>query len=304
MKIRNIPYGYQYKNGSIAIQEKETETVKQIFNEYLNGQSLLKIADKLNDEHIEYMPGVYGWNKSRIRRLIEDERYIGAKGYPPIIDENTRKSLIRIKSEKNTQKHIDRKSDIFNLDVPVICPKCNCNMYRRHDSCRKMKDWWCCENCKTIVNIADGDFIRRITDLLNAVIINPNIIQLSDTQSEIKASTDVIRIENEINRELENIRFDKNILIKKMFECVSVKYGNIDSQKYISEKLKADFANASPLIHFSMELFSRTVKAIKLSTDGTVSIVLMNDQQIGKEHSDDANGDTASENCTHNTCTG
>lgn len=59
MKIRNIPYGYQYKNGSIAIQEKETETVKRIFTEYLNGLSLLKIAEHLNNEQIEYMRSAY-----------------------------------------------------------------------------------------------------------------------------------------------------------------------------------------------------------------------------------------------------
>lgn len=82
VKIRNIPYGYQYKNGSIAIQEKETETVKRIFTEYLNGLSLLKIAEHLNNEQIEYMLGVCGWNKSRIKRIIEDERYLGTSSYP------------------------------------------------------------------------------------------------------------------------------------------------------------------------------------------------------------------------------
>ena len=114
MKIRNIPYGYQYKNGSIAIQEKETETVKRIFTEYLNGLSLLKIAEHLNNEQIEYMLGVCGWNKSRIKRIIEDERYLGTSSYPPIIDEDMHKTLMLIKSEKNTQKHIDRKSDLWN----------------------------------------------------------------------------------------------------------------------------------------------------------------------------------------------
>lgn len=94
MKIRNLPYGYQYENGVITINQKETETVKEIFNEYLNGKSLLKIAERLNAEHIEYMPGVYGWNKSRIKRLIEDERYLGVKGYPPIIDEDMHNKLI------------------------------------------------------------------------------------------------------------------------------------------------------------------------------------------------------------------
>ena len=174
MKIRNIPYGYQYKNGSIAIQEKETETVKRIFTEYLNGLSLLKIAEHLNNEQIEYMLGVCGWNKSRIKRIIEDERYLGTSSYPPIIDEDMHKTLMLIKSEKNTQKHIDRKSDIFNLGVPILCPKCCSKMCRRHDSNRKCQDWWLCQNdnCKNIISISDNDLIYGITQCLNTVISN------------------------------------------------------------------------------------------------------------------------------------
>lgn len=293
MKIRNILYGYRYQNGTIVIHPEEIKVIKRIFNEYLSGRSLLQIADKLNGEHIEYMPVVYGWNKSRIKRLIEDERYLGAKGYPPIIDEDTHEKLIEIKSAKNTQKHIDRKSDIFNLGVPVVCPNCNGKMVRRHDVCRKAKDWWRCETCRTAINIDDSGLLSRITELLNTVIENPDLIKVSDVQTEINPCADVMRIQNEINRELEKTEFNKDMLIQNMLKCVSVKYRNIDSQKYISEKLKADFANASPLSAFSMDLFSRTVKTINLGINGTVSIVLMNDQQIGKEQSDDTNSGNA-----------
>ncbi len=305
MKIRNIPYGYQYKNGNIAIHEKETETVKQIFTEYLNGLSLLKIAEQLNNEHIEYMPGVCGWNKSRIKRIIEDERYLGTNGYPPIIDKDTHKTLMLIKSEKNTQKGTNRKADIFNLGVPILCPKCGSKMSRRHDSSRKCQDWWLCQNnnCKNIISISDNDLIYGITECLNTVISNPDIIEtITDVDKE--PSLDVRRLENEISMMLDSHSFDKNILRKKMLECVSLKYGNIDSQKYISKRLKTDFANASPLINFSMDLFSRTVKAITFSDDGAANIILINDQQIGKEQSDDTNSGNASEICTHNTCTG
>ncbi len=290
MKIRNIPYGYQYKNGSIAIHEKETETVKRIFTEYLNGLSLLKIAEQLNNEQIEYMPGVCGWNKSRIKRIIEDERYLGTNGYPPIIDDDTHKTLMQIKSEKNTQKGTDRKADIFNLGVPILCPKCGSKMCRRHDSKRKCQDWWLCQNnnCKNIISISDNDLIYGITECLNTVISNSDIIE-TVTDADKEPSLDVYRLENEIGRVLDSHSFNKNTLRKKMLECVSLKYRNIDSQKYISEKLKADFANASPLSAFSMDLFSRSVKAINLSRNGIVSIVLMNYQEIGKEQSDDTN---------------
>lgn len=290
MKIRNIPYGYQYKNGSIAIHEKETETVKRIFTEYLNGLSLLKIAEQLNNEQIEYMLGVCGWNKSRIKRIIEDERYLGTNGYPPIIDDDTHKTLMQIKSEKNTQKGTDRKADIFNLGVPILCPKCGSKMCRRHDSKRKCQDWWLCQNnnCKNIISISDNDLIYGITECLNTVISNSDIIE-TVTDADKEPSLDVYRLENEIGRVLDSHSFNKNTLRKKMLECVSLKYRNIDSQKYISEKLKADFANASPLSAFSMDLFSRSVKAINLNRNGIVSIVLMNYQEIGKEQSDDTN---------------
>ncbi len=305
MKIRNIPYGYQYKNGSIAIHEKETETVKRIFTEYLNGLSLLKIAEQLNNEQIEYMPGVCGWNKSKIKRIIEDERYLGTNGYPPIIDEDTHKTLIQIKSEKNTQKGTDRKADIFNLGVPILCPKCGSKMCRRHDSNRKCQDWWLCQNdnCKKTIGISDNDLIYGITECLNTIISNPDIIE-TVTAVDKESSLDVRRLENEIIRMLDSHGFDKSSLRKKMLECVSVKYRNIDSRKYISEKLKADFANASPLINFSMDLFNRTVKTITFSTDDAVSIILINDQQIGKEQSSNANSSYTTEISPCDSCTG
>lgn len=305
MKIRNIPYGYQYKNGSIAIQTEETETVTRIFTEYRNGLSLLKIAEQLNNEHIEYMPGVCGWNKSRIKRIIEDERYLGTNGYPPIIDEDMHKTLMLIKSEKNTQKGTDRKADIFNLGVPILCPKCGSKMCRRHDSNRKCPDWWLCQNdsCKNIISISDNDLIYGITECLNTVISNPDIIE-TVTDVDKEPSLDVYRLENEISRMLDSHGFDKKLLRKKMLERVSLKYKDIDSQKYTSKRLKADFANASPLINFSMDLFNRTVKAIKFSTDGEVNIVLINGQQIGKEQSDDANSSFTTENSTCDSCAG
>lgn len=305
MKIRNIPYGYQFKNGSIAIQEKETETVKRIFTEYLNGLSLLKIAEQLNNEQIEYMPSVCSWNKSRIKRIIEDERYLGTNGYPPIIDDDTHKTLMQIKSEKNTQKGTDRKADIFNLGVPILCPKCGSKMCRRHDSKRKCQDWWLCQNnnCKNIISISDNDLIYGITECLNTVISNSDIIE-TVTDADKEPSLDVYRLENEIGRVLDSHSFDKNILRKKMLECVSLKYKDIDSQKYTSKILKADFANASPLINFPMDLFSRTVKAITFGDDGMVNIILINDQQIGKEQSDDTNSGNASEISTCDSCTG
>lgn len=44
MKNRNIPYGYCYENGMVVIQPSEAQILRKIFQEYLQGLSLLKIA--------------------------------------------------------------------------------------------------------------------------------------------------------------------------------------------------------------------------------------------------------------------
>lgn len=54
MKIRNIPFGYQMENGRITLYPAESGTVREIFTAYLDGQSLLQIANSLNERNIEY----------------------------------------------------------------------------------------------------------------------------------------------------------------------------------------------------------------------------------------------------------
>lgn len=72
---------YRCDNGIIVLHPQESEIVKRICKAYLDGQSLLTIATWLNEEQIEYMPEVIGWNKARLKRIIEDERYLGKEPY-------------------------------------------------------------------------------------------------------------------------------------------------------------------------------------------------------------------------------
>ena len=48
----NIPYGYDYNNGKLTINQHESENVKNIFQNYLDGMSMKKIADEFNSKNI------------------------------------------------------------------------------------------------------------------------------------------------------------------------------------------------------------------------------------------------------------
>ena len=89
MKNRTLPYGYYCKDGVIVTEPRESKVLKRIFSAYLNGDSMLTIAEQLNREKIEYASGVIGWNKGRLKHLIDNPRYLGTEVYPPIIDQAT-----------------------------------------------------------------------------------------------------------------------------------------------------------------------------------------------------------------------
>ena len=302
MKKRNIPFGYQYQNGVITTHPQEVAVLNRIFSEYQKGMSLLEIASRLNDENIEYQTGVTGWNKSRIMRLIEDVRYTGKDGFPAIIDEDTHQTMMEIKAQKNTQHSTDRNHEIFHIDVPVICPTCGHEMIRRHDSrFKKCQQRWICSNadCRTAIHKADSDLLDDITVLLNRVIVNPELVQISAKAESTSVQT--LKAENEIARTLDTLDYDKNTLRKKMLECASLRYADIDSAPYIAHRLKAVFANAELLSTFSLPLFKRTVQAVHLEKDGTTAITLINNQTIRKDDVYAADSEYSAKSSAENT---
>ncbi len=157
MKQRIVPLGYVLSNGSITINEAEADTVREIAEQYLSGKSLKDIAEMLTAKHIEYMSGKTDWNRSRIKRIVEDKRYIGDGGYPPILTKQEYAAMQSIKAEKNTQKNVNHTEGIFTLNAPVVCPNCGGRMHRRFDRRRKANTWWQCSECKVSVNISDKD---------------------------------------------------------------------------------------------------------------------------------------------------
>lgn len=280
MKNRTVPYGYKYEKGIIVLHPQESEIVKQICSAYLEGKSLLSIATMLNEQKVEYMPGVIGWNKARLKRIIEDERYLGKESYPAIINEQTFMAMQRIKESRNTQKGTDRKTDIFQIAVPVKCPICGQRMLRRHDSRYKVQQRWLCENeeCRTLIKIADSDLLEAVNSIFTE--IKPEFINQTDTIKS-EPSMAVRLVNNEIAQLVDTAEIDKNTLRKKLLESVSKRYEDIDNAPYITRKLQAELAGEHTTE--GIQRINKTVSEIILYTDLTVGIILLNGQFIRKE---------------------
>lgn len=283
VKNRRIPFGYRIVSGKTEIAPHESKAVIGIFKAYRAGSSLLAIAESLNEQRIEYLPGITGWNKARVKRIIEDERYTGKGDYPAIIDRAEYEASVCIKKDRNTQNGTDRKKEIYKLGVKVFCASCGSEMKRQTDTRQIIEQCWICsgESCGTRVRKADSSLLADVTELMNALIAEPSRVQMEANQSA--TPLELRRLENEIGRMLDAADFDRKVLVQNMLERASLKYASIDSTPYISMRLKAAFEQSGLLSDFSRELFDRTVKSILLDADGTVSIRLINDQIIGKE---------------------
>ncbi len=99
LKNRSIPFGFCVVNGRFAINEKEAETVRKIFADYIDGKSLKNIAAEIE---IPYNSGKENWNKNMVARILENKKYLGENGYPKIISSADFELAARIKSERNT----------------------------------------------------------------------------------------------------------------------------------------------------------------------------------------------------------
>ena len=278
MKNRTLPYGYCCKDGVIVIEPQESKVLKQIYAAYLDGSSMLTIAEQLNREKIEYRDGVTGWNKGRLKHLIDNTKYLGTAVYPPIIDQATYEKIQKTKHGRNTQKNMDKTQDIFKLTVPVRCPSCGDRMRRRHDSRCKCQERWTCENtaCRLRIEIPDAELLTALADLLGTVTAD-SIKKPAETPYE--PSTEIIRLNNEIGRMLDMAEIDKTVLRSKMTECFRQKYKELGNECCAVQRLKAELVSTADIA----ERLNRTVSEIRLYTDKTADIILLNGQIIRKE---------------------
>jgi DNA invertase Pin-like site-specific DNA recombinase len=105
----NIPYGYNYSNGKLIIKQNEAENVKNIFQNYLKGKSMKKIADELNSKNIPTKLNKT-WGIQTVSVILKNpvycgylhwEHYLNPGDHSPIIDKNSFNNVQKLIQKKN-----------------------------------------------------------------------------------------------------------------------------------------------------------------------------------------------------------
>ena len=105
----NIPYGYDYVDGELIINDNESKNVKMIFNSYLNGKSMNGIAEKLNKENIPTKKNKK-WGSQTISLILKNPLYCGYLHWEDYLISNNHEKIIEKCTFNKVQRMIQNKN--------------------------------------------------------------------------------------------------------------------------------------------------------------------------------------------------
>ena len=77
LKIARVPYGYaKDEKRNLVIDEEKAAVVRRIYELYLSGLGVRKIAVIFNEEHIPSPTGKL-WNNITVKKILKQEKYMG-----------------------------------------------------------------------------------------------------------------------------------------------------------------------------------------------------------------------------------
>ena len=197
MTNRKNLYGYHIENGELAIVPQEVETVQRITTQYIAGGSYQSIAETLNGDGIPFSMEAPLWNKHKVKRLLENPRYTGQKGYPAIIDAETFQAVQRMIQEKTAGYAPPKDRPALRLKPYLRCACCEGDLHRLAGKNRRADTLYLkCIRCGAMVTVSD-------TKLMNEV--SRQMVEHDyPTEQPYAPSSEVIRLTNAINRGLEH----------------------------------------------------------------------------------------------------
>lgn len=132
----NAPYGYHYRAGSglkgaaadLSTVPEQARVVRQMFDWVLEGLSMQKIADRLDEAGVPTPKGGKKWNICSICRMLHNETYAGVWSYGKAepCEPGFRRSYALYRRKTKTSRRRKPKSEWLQVQLPeslVIVPR-------------------------------------------------------------------------------------------------------------------------------------------------------------------------------------
>ena len=279
MANRMISYGYGYNDGVISIIDSEAKIVKRIFREYIEGILAQEIAERLSKEEVEFYMGDTVWNKNKVFRIIENEKYIGQEEYPAIIQ----LEVFQQANEKRTNrgnKKIVLSDEVEYLKKITYCAQCG-KLFHRRTKWKKREKWYCVNGCKNDKYIADKEVFEGILSVISFIMEEPSCLIPVNGGKTYQPTQEIMRYTNEIvrmtNQPLPCFTTGKKVIL----ECAALKFQECkeNTEVYtnnILEKIRQVWEKGK----IDIDFLSETVSQIKIFKDGKIAVKFFNGVEV------------------------
>jgi len=244
--------------------------VNRIAGLYLDGLSYQKLADLLNQGNIPFSQEAPAWDKHKVKRLLENPRYTGQKGYPAILDGETFhcvQSRIQGKMAKQTPK---AERPAFKLVSRLHCAACGAALYRMGGRNRRSDTLYLkCIQCGAVITMRDEVLLDEIA--------RQTAEQERPERTSYQPSGEVVRLTNAINRGLEHPD-DPQEVISLILQGAAARYACCpDTQEHINRPLDVCWD------HIRL-----AVSHINISEENTVKVTFQQEHRERTEHGTDS----------------
>lgn len=275
MAIRTTLYGYQVENGRTIIHTEEAIIVKRVFSLYVEGKTLNSIASMLTKEKVTYFQDEVKWNKNTIKRMIENEKYMGNEVYPTIISISLFNQTKAVKERKSCKQET-HKPEVELFREISVCGKCG-SRYKRVNTWGTREKWMCSKGCKCSAYIDDVILEDAVTGNLNMVIRNPDLLNVV-ADSQYMPTIDVTKEENELIRLLEQPKLNFFVVAECILQGAKVRFDCCEFDNgELTEELKNEISFVDKIDYKVMKEY---IKQIIIQPDGRIITVFINNAEI------------------------
>ena len=254
MTNRKQLYGYCIRNGERTIVPEEAGTVSRVFTLYTQGLSYQAIADTLNGERIPYSLEVPLWDRHKIKRMLENPRYMGQNGYPPVIDAELFQKVQHCIQAKTAGYAPKEDRPALKLMGCLRCAHCGGSFRRLAGKNRRTDTLYLkCGGCGAVITISDSGLLSETARQVAQ--------HDAPVQEPYRPSGEVVRLTNAINRELERPS-EPEEAVSLILRCAAARYdccpGPISQEDH--DRLP------------DQDHIRQTVSHITISTENTITV--------------------------------
>lgn len=270
---RKIPFGYIIEGGITQLHPQEADAVRYIFGQYLAGVSLLAIAEDMTRQGIRYHQHTTAWNKNMVKRILENAKYTGAEGCPPLVSNEDFAVARCQRSSRNTYAPLS--AEIRPILGKMVCAQCGGGLARGTRSHGRVH--WRCQDCGQSVSINDEALAEIVNKRLRELSQAPHLLTAPGPQ-QTGPDLDVVRLQNELtlslNRGIESPEYIKSLILAAAVQ----RYGQLPDPTlaHALEGLRAKLEQGPADADTLSALLTMAVRAVRLAPDKTVALELIN----------------------------